>query len=60
MASSGKLFNLIPARQVKGPPTRAIPLKYFERIAKEIASKKATKRKAQRRDEQDDWNIFGW
>lgn len=55
-----KLFSLTPARQVKGPPTRAIPLKYFEAIAEEISTKKATKRRAQRRNEQDDWNIFGW
>ena len=44
-----KRFKLTPARQSKGPPTRTIPLTYFQKIAKEIASKKTTKRKAQRR-----------
>jgi len=46
-----RLYKLTPARQAKGPPTKAIPQSYFEAISKTLKAKKAT----QRRRAADEW-----
>ena len=51
-----KVFSAIlePARQAKGPPSRAIPQSKFEAIQKTVSANKA-----KRRTRNDDWN-WGW
>ena len=49
-----RFYELTPARQAKGPPSKVIPQKYFD----EIAQRKRA-RKAKRRGRNDE-NWFGW
>ena len=52
-----KAFKLPAASKAKEPPTKVIPQSYFEKIAKEIAGKKSTKRS---RESQRESSLFGW
>ncbi len=52
-----KAFGLPAASKAKEPPTKVIPQSYFEKIAKEIAGKKSTKR---RREAQRERSIWDW
>ncbi len=38
-------YKLTPAREADGPPTRAIPQSYFEEITKQVAARKAKRRR---------------
>lgn len=48
-------YELTPARQAKGPPTKVIPQKYFD----EIAQRKRARKAKQRRRNGDDWFGLG-
>ncbi len=48
-----RLYHLTPSRQAKTPPSKVIPQSYFIKISKEIAAKKAKKRRTQ-----DSWSLF--
>ena len=52
-----KAFKLPAASKAKEPPTKVIPQSYFEKIAKEIAGKKSTKRS---RESQRESSLFDW
>ena len=47
-----KAVGLLPAQQAKGrPPSRAIPLKKFEEVTKELSTKRAKRRRRQAKDD---------
>lgn len=48
-----KKYRLPGSRIAKSPPSKQTPQEYFEKIAKEIASKKAARRKSE-----GDWSLL--
>ncbi len=47
-----RTYQLTPAKQADGPPSKVILQKYFEEISKAIAATKASRR---RREAEEDW-----
>ena len=45
-------YKLTPVRQSKGPPSKRIPLSYFENVTEKVAKKRAKKKKR----EEDEWD----
>ena len=51
-----KMYKLTPASKAKNPPTKVIPQKYFEKITKEIATKRNQRRR--RAAQRDNWGFW--
>ena len=52
-----KQYKLPAATKAKEPPDKVIPQSYFEKISKEVATKKSQKRK---RESQRESSLFDW